>query len=51
MHGIVSTAMAAEHSEYEIIHGNELIGVQPGETSDKASDHAYVMARLNLQNS
>lgn len=47
MHGIVSIAQA-EKSEYEIIHGNELIGVTPGEDSDKPSDHAYVIAKLKL---
>lgn len=49
MHGLVSRRLAAEHAEYQIIHGNELIGVQPGEESNKPSDHAYVIARLNLQ--
>jgi predicted extracellular nuclease len=48
MHGLVSQRLAAERAEYEIIHGNELIGVQPGEVSNKASDHAYVIARLQL---
>jgi len=47
MHGIVSKQMANQ-SEYEIIHGNELIGVTPGEESDKPSDHAYVIAKLKL---
>ena len=48
MHGIVSKRSPIEYAEYEIIHGNELIGVQPGEESDKPSDHAYVIARLQL---
>lgn len=48
MHGIVPKAMAEERAEYDIIHGNELIGVEPGQDSDKASDHAYVLARLQL---
>ena len=48
MHGIVSKQMSNNHVAYEIIHGNELIGVKPGETSDKPSDHAYVIAKLNL---
>lgn len=48
MHGLVSKQLAAKRAEYEIIHGNELIGVQPGEQTDKPSDHAYVIARLNL---
>lgn len=49
MHGIVSKDMAQERAEYEIIHGNELIGVKPGEENDKPSDHAYVIAKLRLQ--
>lgn len=49
MHGIVSQAMAAEHAEYEILHGNELIGIQPWEETDKPSDHAYVIARLSIR--
>lgn len=48
MHGIVSKQMA-DKADYEIIHGNELIGVQPGERSDKPSDHAYVIAKLALE--
>lgn len=49
MHGVVSKAMAeAGKAEYEILHGNELLGVVPGEASDKPSDHAYVMAKLTL---
>lgn len=49
MHGIVSKDMAANRAEYEIIHGNELIGVKPGEDSSKPSDHAYVIAKLRLE--
>jgi len=47
MHGIVSETMASK-AQYEIIHGNELIGVKPGEESDKPSDHAYVIAKLAM---
>lgn len=47
MHGIVSETMASK-AQYEIIHGNELIGVKPGEESDKPSDHAYVIAKLSM---
>lgn len=49
MHGIVSKDMAQDRAEYEIIHGNELIGVKPGEENDKPSDHAYVIAKLRLR--
>ena len=49
MHGVVNHALAGQ-ADYEIIHGNELIGVKPGEISDKPSDHAYVITKLNLAN-
>jgi len=50
MHGIVPKAMNKEgRAEYEIIHGNELVGVEPGAESDKPSDHAYVIAKLQLK--
>lgn len=48
MHGVVDAGMAADRAQYEIIHGNELIGIMPGEESDKPSDHAYVIAKLHL---
>lgn len=48
MHGIVPKSLAANHIEYEIIHGNELQGIQPGQPSDKPSDHAYVIAKIKL---
>ena len=49
MHGIVSPELANSGSaEYEIIHGNELIGVNPAQQSDKPSDHAYVIAKISL---
>jgi len=47
MHGVVSGPLAASgKAEYEIIHANELIGVSPGEQTDKPSDHAYVIAKI-----
>lgn len=49
MHGIVSREMAEQRAEYDIIHGNELLGVKPGQSSDKPSDHAYVIARIKMQ--
>jgi predicted extracellular nuclease len=48
MHGVVDARLAESRAEYEIIHGNELIGIMPGEESDKPSDHAYVIAKLHL---
>lgn len=47
MHGVVNYKMAKQ-SDYEIIHGNELIGIKPGEITDKPSDHAYVIAKIHL---
>ena len=49
MHGIVPRSMADERSEYEVIHGNELLGVKPGNLGDKPTDHAYVIARLKMR--
>ncbi len=47
MHGIVSKRQAEQgHVAYETLHGNELIGVKPGELGTKPTDHAYVLARL-----
>jgi len=49
MHGVASAALAARPgTAYEILHGNELIGVKPGTLGDKPTDHAYVLARLAL---
>jgi predicted extracellular nuclease len=48
MHGIVPKSLARDRVEYEIIHGNELIGVKPGAPSDKPSDHAYVIAKIRM---
>ncbi len=49
MHGIVPKSLAGHHVEYDIIHGNELLGIQPGKPSDKPSDHAYVLAKINMR--
>ncbi len=50
MHGIVSEKQKQEgRAHYEILHGNELFGVTPGDGGGKASDHAYTMARLSYQ--
>ena len=48
MHGIVPRELATDRAEYDIIHGNELLGVQPGQSTDKPSDHAYVIAKIRL---
>ena len=50
MHGVVSKrSHDAGAVEYEILHGNELAGVKPGSTSAKATDHAYVIARIQVR--
>jgi predicted extracellular nuclease len=49
MHGIVPLELADQDAEYDIIHGNELLGVQPGQLGDKPSDHAYVIARIRMK--
>ncbi len=50
MHAIVSKELAAhERAEYEILHGNELLGVRPGDLGTKPSDHAYVITRLKME--
>ena len=47
MHGIVPKALRNfEQPHYQVLHGNELQGVQPGSAGIKASDHAYVIARF-----
>ena len=49
MHGVVSKQQAREgRVEYEILHGNELVGASPGGEFEKASDHAYVIARFRM---
>ncbi len=49
MHGIVpKTLVLNQKADYDIIHGNELVGVPPGAESDKPSDHAYVLAKIHL---
>jgi predicted extracellular nuclease len=49
MHGIIPRKLyESGGAEYQIIHGNELLGVTPGEESNKPSDHAYVIAKLKL---
>ena len=49
MHGLVGgQEYMLNSAEYEILHGNELIGVEPGQDSDKASDHAYVISQLEV---
>ncbi len=47
MHAIVAKRQAAPgRYKFEILHGNELTGVQPGTMGTRATDHAYVIAHL-----
>lgn len=49
-HGVVAKRqLEGRDVEYEILHGNALLGANPGQTGNRASDHAYVIARLELQ--
>jgi predicted extracellular nuclease len=49
MHGVVAKRQLVGRTvEYEILHTNALQGSQPGRRGDKASDHAYAIARLEL---
>ncbi|MFK7742542.1 MAG: endonuclease/exonuclease/phosphatase family protein [Planctomycetota bacterium] len=50
MHGVVAKRQLEGRSvAYDILHHNALIGSQPGRTGDKASDHAYAVAKLELR--
>jgi len=47
MHAIVAKRQAvAGRFKFEILHGNELTGVQPGTMGTRATDHAYVISHL-----
>ncbi len=49
MHGIIAKRqLEGRLAEYEILHGNALTGTNPGQLGGKASDHGYVIARLQL---
>lgn len=49
MHGVVARRQLVGRTvEYEILHANALIGTKPGQQGEKPSDHAYVIARLEL---
>ncbi|MBZ0114466.1 MAG: hypothetical protein K8J08_18530 [Thermoanaerobaculia bacterium] len=48
MHGIVARWEAeSEFAHYEILHGNELLGIQPGDLGAKPTDHGYVLAAFD----
>ncbi len=50
MHGVVANRqLQGRTAEYEILHANALLGARPGQTGSKPSDHAYVIARLELR--
>lgn len=49
MHAIVAKRQAvAGRYKFEILHGNELTGVQPGTMGTRATDHAYVISHLRV---
>ncbi len=49
MHGIVHQRQAQPGNyQFDILHSNELIGVKPGTRGTRATDHAYVIAHLNV---
>ena len=52
MHAIVAKHQAAAgRYKFEILHGNELTGVQPGTMGTRATDHAYVISHLRVGSS
>ncbi|MEM7201097.1 MAG: endonuclease/exonuclease/phosphatase family protein [Planctomycetota bacterium] len=49
MHGVVAARqLDGRRADYEVLHANALFGVRPGALGMKPSDHAYVLARLEL---
>lgn len=47
MHAIVDKSQTESgHWHFQILHGNELQGVQPGALGTRATDHAYVIGYL-----
>lgn len=49
MHGVVANRqLEGRKVEYEILPANALTGVRPGRELNKPSDHAYVIARLEM---
>lgn len=49
LHAVVPRELAGEgRATYQILHGNELLGVTPGTQGERATDHAYGLARLTL---
>jgi len=49
MHGVIAKRqLVGRLAEYEILHSNALTGTSPGQLGGKASDHGYVIARLQL---
>lgn len=49
MHGVVAKRqLDGREVDYEILHANALLGVRPGRLGGKPSDHAYVIARLEI---
>jgi uncharacterized protein len=50
MQGIISKQQFARGGcVFEIMHGSDLLGVQPGSEGERATDHGYVVAHLPSQ--
>lgn len=50
MHGVVARRqLQGRSARYEILHANAIEGTPPGRPGAKPSDHAYVVARLELR--
>jgi len=50
MQGVISKRQYARGKHrFEIMHGSDLLGVQPGSTGERATDHGYVVAHLVVE--
>ena len=50
MQGVISKRQFARgNNQFEIMHGSDLLGVQPGSTGERATDHGYVVAHLVVE--
>lgn len=50
MQGVISKRQYARgNNQFEIMHGSDLLGVQPGSIGERATDHGYVVAHLIVE--
>jgi uncharacterized protein len=50
MQGVISKRQFARgNNQFEIMHGSDLLGVQPGSQGERATDHGYVVAHLVVE--